>query len=881
MPKILATQCDIQRQNLASLFDDSRSTLLVEAPAGFAKTTTVQQWISQRQYDTCWLSMHTYFDNRFYFWRNLIEQLAISWFDPKFLDLFDFSHQNAVTFFPQILKQYLDNQKEKLSNSVLVFDDIHKLKNPEVLSALANTIQIIQAYCRVIVVGRHCEHFSLISGTCRGQVRYIAAKQLAFTSKEVYAYFNQNQSTKISEKEAKKIHLELAGWPIAIALVKLHHENGQNDEKESWHNSLALKADSLAPAFEEMFSHLAKDTQLFLCISSLFSQFCPALIGAVLEKPIENEWLDICKKQLFLREDKQQKDWFQLHDLFINFLQIQFARLPIQQQRHYYVRAGEWFYERQNLETACRFFSLAEQWSRFTDSLSQLFDTKLADGEHFSLFFIINKLPKAIIHDNPIISIIYAWSLPDSQKLTHGFSYVQQALKRSETLNSNDKETLRLRCMGSTLLAFFYFWKGEILLSIKYNRVALKFSQKVNCYLKTRILNTLGQCYFHIGWMPKTEVVMRESLATSIENGRIYDISVSLVYFLESLRLQGKCQEALDIYDQTVKTLAKNDFDSNPKYIWLRNPLIPLYFEHGRLDEAHNLLDETENILSTVPVNVTFLSFYLMRTMSFVIEREWQKAKLSLASWETVQREIKAHIGIGKSSPDGFRALLHLWSGQLSKAKKWAQDSQYLEKATDFKSEDDKLVYLRILIDLDSFSDLSSLHNIRKMAKRQSRLLTVMVTYLLEAKYYYQRQNTQQALRFLDEALAISAQSTFIVSFLAEGPFTLELLKKRRKALKAKASFDQEELTLSSHEEKLLATGEKLFAKQKTLSKPLTPKEKTVLSLIAKGLRDQEIADHLSVSLGTAKTHTRNIYRKLGVNNRSHAVYAADKRELW
>jgi DNA-binding NarL/FixJ family response regulator len=42
--------------------------------------------------------------------------------------------------------------------------------------------------------------------------------------------------------------------------------------------------------------------------------------------------------------------------------------------------------------------------------------------------------------------------------------------------------------------------------------------------------------------------------------------------------------------------------------------------------------------------------------------------------------------------------------------------------------------------------------------------------------------------------------------------------------------------------------------------------------LIAKGLTNQEIASRLYLSLNTVKIHTRNIYGKLGVNNRTGAV---------
>jgi DNA-binding NarL/FixJ family response regulator len=52
----------------------------------------------------------------------------------------------------------------------------------------------------------------------------------------------------------------------------------------------------------------------------------------------------------------------------------------------------------------------------------------------------------------------------------------------------------------------------------------------------------------------------------------------------------------------------------------------------------------------------------------------------------------------------------------------------------------------------------------------------------------------------------------------------------------------------------------------------LTPTELQVLQRVATGLTTVEIADALFVAEKTVKNHLANIYRKLGVKNRSHAV---------
>lgn len=61
---------------------------------------------------------------------------------------------------------------------------------------------------------------------------------------------------------------------------------------------------------------------------------------------------------------------------------------------------------------------------------------------------------------------------------------------------------------------------------------------------------------------------------------------------------------------------------------------------------------------------------------------------------------------------------------------------------------------------------------------------------------------------------------------------------------------------------------------------PLSPREIDVLRLIATGNSNKLIADRLSISEATAKTHVASILSKLGANDRTHAVTIAMKRGI-
>jgi LuxR family maltose regulon positive regulatory protein len=64
------------------------------------------------------------------------------------------------------------------------------------------------------------------------------------------------------------------------------------------------------------------------------------------------------------------------------------------------------------------------------------------------------------------------------------------------------------------------------------------------------------------------------------------------------------------------------------------------------------------------------------------------------------------------------------------------------------------------------------------------------------------------------------------------------------------------------------------------LIEPLSEQEQRVLRLLAAGLSNPEIAGELVISVNTVKTHVKNIYAKLNVNNREDARQAARQLKL-
>jgi LuxR family maltose regulon positive regulatory protein len=78
-----------------------------------------------------------------------------------------------------------------------------------------------------------------------------------------------------------------------------------------------------------------------------------------------------------------------------------------------------------------------------------------------------------------------------------------------------------------------------------------------------------------------------------------------------------------------------------------------------------------------------------------------------------------------------------------------------------------------------------------------------------------------------------------------------------------------------------LGKGEDRAPVKQGMSEPLSERELDVLRLLGTYLSGPDIARELMVSLNTLRTHTKNIYDKLGVNTRQAAVRRAEELDLF
>ena len=134
------------------------------------------------------------------------------------------------------------------------------------------------------------------------------------------------------------------------------------------------------------------------------------------------------------------------------------------------------------------------------------------------------------------------------------------------------------------------------------------------------------------------------------------------------------------------------------------------------------------------------------------------------------------------------------------------------------------------------------------------------------------RKDVPGALASLERAVALAEPEGYVRVVVDEGPTMAALLRLAAQGRNA-----------SSYLRRLLAATVTPAARtpaDQPLIEPLSERELDVLRLLESELDGPDIARELTVSLATVRTHTRNVYAKLGVNNRRAAVRRATELGL-
>jgi LuxR family maltose regulon positive regulatory protein len=234
---------------------------------------------------------------------------------------------------------------------------------------------------------------------------------------------------------------------------------------------------------------------------------------------------------------------------------------------------------------------------------------------------------------------------------------------------------------------------------------------------------------------------------------------------------------------------------------------------------------------------------------------------------------------ITRATLEAWQVRLWLAKSDLAAANQWLKGKQVTEKLygdqrLDFVSELEWISVARVSLagnELEHALDLLTyLAKVAEMAGRTGRLIEILV---LMALALYRSGNREQAVNTLKRSQALAEPEGYMRTFLDEGQAMEELLQVCSRSSEGSLKVYTDKLLTAFlitpiREEDISPSS----GQAEDLIETLTEREAEVLRLLAAGLSNQEIAKRLVLSEGTVKTHTHNLFGKLGVRSRTQAI---------
>jgi LuxR family maltose regulon positive regulatory protein len=220
--------------------------------------------------------------------------------------------------------------------------------------------------------------------------------------------------------------------------------------------------------------------------------------------------------------------------------------------------------------------------------------------------------------------------------------------------------------------------------------------------------------------------------------------------------------------------------------------------------------------------------------------------------------------------------------GRVGEALGWAREQGLsVSDAPHYLHEFEHITLARVLLarskserrDRSMLEAMGLLERLLHAAEEGKRTGSVIEILVLQALAHQMQGDLSAALTPLERALTLAEPEGYIRIFVDEGPPMAVLLEEAAK----------HEIAPNSVRQLLTATGsaEDRPPVKQGLIEPLSERELEVLRLLRTDLNGPEIARELIVSLNTIRTHTKNIYSKLGVNDRRAAVRRAEELDVF
>ena len=864
-----------------------RKLTLISAPAGFGKTTLVSEWVhnlrkndsqnSKTKNQIAWLSLDEGDNEPARFLAYLITALARS------EDVQTSIGEGALDMLQSpkpppaeaVLTDLLNELAALPGRMVLVLDDYHLIESLLVDDAMSFFIEHLPPGCHLVIITRIDPALSLPRLRVRGQLIELRAADLRFTRAEAAEFLNQVMGLNLSTEDVAALETRTEGWIAGLQMAAISMQ-GQKDPAsliQSFTGSHRFVLDYL---IEEVLEQQPKNIQSFLLHTAVLEQLTGSLCDALTGQENGQETLEMLDQcNLFIVPLDKERRWYRYHQLFADLLRKRLRQKQPDQIEQLHIRASAWYQQNGFMDQAIEHALRSGDFERAAGQIQAVSDA-LWGHKNSQLKRWLEALPPDELADHPQLSVFQAWFLLSGGRLDAAQQLLQTAehvLDQTPNLDEIRQQTLRGRIAAAR--AFSAFYRGDTDEIIQQAELALEILPETETAWRSTAIHVLGDAYDFSGQMGEAYLSRVEAVEVSRSSPSKIAALIANLKLAIVLRHQGRLVQVQEICRQQRQTAEQNGIGKTDAAGWLLAICGEVLAETNDLEGA---LQQAQKGVELVEPggDLAILSWsYICLTRILFSMGNYAQAGEVLRKMAHATQNAQVPPLILDHLP-AWLARIWLAEGELETASQWAATSG-LDPGQEvtYLHEMSLIVLARVLIAEGRMDEADLLlQNLREAAQAGGRTSREIEILTLQALSRQAQGETDQALTTLERALNLAEPGGLIRSFVDEGPALAGLLYEALARGIAPAYTRQ---LLAAFPETEPQNAEVLPAQSSEYEwiEPLSEREIEVLQLIAEGLTNPELADRLYLSLNTVKVHTRNIYSKLGVNNRTSAVARA------
>jgi LuxR family transcriptional regulator, maltose regulon positive regulatory protein len=338
-----------RRRLIDQLLDSVDPLVLVVAPLGYGKTTTLAQWDAVDDRPFVWVTLDDGDNDP----SQLLTYIVVALEEVIRLrpEIFPRPPEWGPSFTAFALPRLTRAIAERPSPFVLVLDDVHVLHDETALDILGILVQNLPTGSQIVLAGRDVPRLPIGRLLVGRSMLSLGSHQLAMSEHEG-AQLLHRAGLPVGGSEATMLVRRTEGWPAGLYLAALALRDQPHLDRalEAFAGTEGVVSDYL---HDELLDALPADRLRFLlgtaALDVLSGDLCDAVLGrggsaAMLEK--------LSRANLFIAPIDRDGVWFRRHQLFEEMLLAELRRRNPAAEHTQHRRAARWFADRGDVEAA-------------------------------------------------------------------------------------------------------------------------------------------------------------------------------------------------------------------------------------------------------------------------------------------------------------------------------------------------------------------------------------------------------------------------------------------------------------------------------------------------------------------------------------------------